>query len=478
MARSKKPLLERVEITAIGAEGKALGRVDEKVVFIPMLVPGDIVDIQVTRMRKNYMEGYVVKQHKYSNMRREAKCSHFGICGGCKWQHLPYEKQLEFKQQQVVDNFTRIGKFSFPEIRPIIGSDNEFYYRNKLEYTFSNRRWLTDEEIGSGGDISNRNALGFHIPGMFDRVVDIDKCYLQGEISNKIRNSIKEYALKNKLDFYDSREHKGYLRTLVVRTSSEGELMVILNLSHDDRSKGDRLLTFIRNNFPEITSLMYVINDKRNDTFNDLDVRLFAGRDHIIEKMGDLKFRVGPKSFFQTNTEQSNKLYSVALDFAGLTGKETVYDLYTGAGTIANFIAASSKKVIGLEYVPEAIEDARLNLKINEITNTEFFSGDIKKLLTHEFVDANGRPDVIITDPPRAGMHESVVRTILEAGAGKIVYVSCNPATQARDISILADKYEVVAVQPVDMFPQTHHVENVTLLRLTTNDERQKAKAK
>ena len=470
MTRRKKPLLEKVEITAIGSEGKALGRVDDKVVFVPMLVPGDVVDVQVTRKRKNYMEGYVVKQHRFSELRQDPVCSHFGVCGGCKWQHLPYEKQLEFKQQQVIDNFIRIGKFDFPEIRPIIGSDNEYYYRNKLEYTFSNRRWLTEEEIGSGDSIGERNALGFHVPGMFDRVVDIEKCYLQNDISNKIRNSIKEYAIKNKLDFYDSREHRGYLRTMVVRTSSAGELMLILNLAYEDRVKGDGLLSFIRDSFPEITSLMYVINDKRNDTFSDLDVKLYAGRDHIIEKMGDLKFRVGPKSFFQTNTLQSGLLYAVVMDFAGLSGNEIVYDLYTGTGSIANFIASGSKKVIGLEYVPEAIEDSRINSRLNNISNTEFFSGDIKELLTNEFMNRHGSPDVIITDPPRAGMHESVVKNIMEAGAAKIVYVSCNPATQARDISLLTEKYEVAAVQPVDMFPQTHHVENVTLLRLKTND--------
>ena len=472
MARRKKPLLERVEITAIGAEGKALGRVEDMVVFVPMLVPGDIVDVQVTRKRKNYMEGYVVQHHVYSNLRQEPRCTHFGICGGCKWQHLPYEKQLEFKQHQVVDNFTRIGKFNFPETRPILGSDNEFYYRNKLEFTFSNRRWLTEKEIVSGIDIINRNALGFHVPGMFDRVVDIDKCYLQNDISNRIRNSIRDYAQKNKLEFYDSKEHEGYLRTLMIRISSESEIMVILSMAYEDRDKEDKLLYYVRDSFPEITSLMYVINPKLNDTFYDLDVKLFYGRDHIIDRMGDLKFRIGPKSFFQTNTLQAQKLYSVARDFAGLTGKEVVYDLYTGTGTIANFIAGKSRKVIGLESVPEAIADAKLNSEINGISNTFFYSGDIKNLLTMEFMNEHGYPDVIITDPPRAGMHESVIRAMMEASPVRIVYVSCNPATQSRDISMLAEKYEVVAVQPVDMFPQTHHVENVTLLQRTTKDQR------
>jgi len=467
--------LEKVEITAIGSEGKALGRVDEKVVFVPMLVPGDIVDVQVTRKRKNYMEGYVVKQHKYSEMRQQAECSHFGVCGGCKWQHIPYVKQLEFKQQQVMDNFTRIGKFAFPEVKPILGSINEYFYRNKLEFTFSNRRWLTDKEISSGDDISNRNALGFHIPGMFDRVLDIEKCYLQNDISNEIRNSIRDYAIKNDLDFYDSREHNGFLRTMTIRTSSNGEIMLIMNLGYEDREKREKLLAFIRDEFSSITSLMYVINTKLNDTFNDLDVELFSGRDHIIEEMGGLKFRIGPKSFFQTNTTQAEKLYSIAADYAGLSGEEVVYDLYTGTGTIANYIAKRSKRVIGIEYVDEAIQDARNNSDLNNIKNTEFFSGDIKEILSEEFITKSGHPDIIITDPPRAGMHESVVKTLLNTGAEKIVYVSCNPATQARDIALMADKYEVAAVQPVDMFPQTHHVENVTLLRQKTKDKRQKA---
>lgn len=466
MARRKKPLLTEVEITAIGSEGKALGKKDDKVVFVPMLVPGDIVDIQVTRKRKNYMEGHVLKFHRYSPMRQEATCSHFGVCGGCKWQHLPYEKQLEFKQQQVYDNFSRIGKFSFPEIRDIVGSEKQYYYRNKLEFTFSNKRWLSEKEISSGTEIQDRNALGFHIPGMFDRVVDVEKCYLQNELSNKIRNSIKDYARDNELEFYDSRSHTGYLRTLVIRTTSGNETMVILNLQHEDKEKGGKLLKYISDSFPEITSLMYVINPKLNDTFNDLDVKLYSGKDHITERMGKLKFRIGPKSFFQTNSLQAENLYSLARDYAGLTGNETVYDLYTGTGTIANYLAGDCKKVIGLDNVPEAIADARLNSEINNIDNTVFFSGDVKEMLTPRFMSEQGYPDVIIIDPPRAGMHESVVNTILETAVSRIVYVSCNPATQARDIAILAEKYEVKIVQPVDMFPQTHHVENVVLLEL------------
>ncbi|MCD4769752.1 MAG: 23S rRNA (uracil(1939)-C(5))-methyltransferase RlmD [Bacteroidales bacterium] len=466
MVRKKKPLLEKVEITAIASEGKALGRVDDKVVFVPMLVPGDIVDIQVTRKRKSFMEGFVTKFHRYSDMRQEAECSHFGVCGGCKWQHLPYEKQLEFKQQQVYDNFSRIGKFEFPEIKTIKASDKTYYYRNKLEFTFSNRRWLTKDEISSGSEFSNMNALGFHIPGMFDKILDIDRCYLQNDISNEIRNSVRKYALENSMDFFDIRNHEGFLRTLIIRTSGIGELMVIINFYHEDKENREKLLGFLRDQFSHITSLMYVINHKPHDSIGDLDVKLFSGRDHIIEEMEDLKFRVGPKSFYQTNTKQSYELYKVARDFAGLSGNEIVYDLYTGTGTIANFVAASAKMVVGLEYLPEAIADAKVNSEINGIDNTSFYAGDIKDLMNDEFISIHGKPDVIITDPPRPGMHESVVRTILGVAPEKIVYVSCNPATQARDITILSEKYEVIAVQPVDMFPQTHHVENVVLLRL------------
>lgn len=474
MARGKKPLLEKVEITAIASEGKALGRVDDKVVFVPMLVPGDVVDIQVTRKRKSYMEGYVVRQHKFSEMRQDPRCSHFGVCGGCKWQHLPYEKQLEFKQQQVVDNFTRIGKFEFPPVSSIMGSPDQYYYRNKLEFTFSNKRWLRKEEIGSDINIKQRNALGFHIPGLFDKILDIDECYLQSEISNRIRNGIREYALNNNISFHDIREHKGMLRTLIIRNSRSGELMVILNLYQEDKDVREGLFNFIKESFPEVTSLMYVINHKPHDSIGDLEVKLFSGKDHMIEEMEGLKFKVGPKSFYQTNSKQAFELYKVARDFAALKGDEIVYDLYTGTGTIANFVAGSAKKVIGLEYVPEAIEDAAVNSELNGIENTLFFAGDIKDVLNEEFLNKHGKPDVIITDPPRPGMHESVVKTLLLAAPEKIVYVSCNPATQARDITLLAEAYSVEAVQPVDMFPQTHHVENVTLLRRKTKDKRQK----
>ncbi|MEE4117251.1 MAG: 23S rRNA (uracil(1939)-C(5))-methyltransferase RlmD [Marinilabiliaceae bacterium] len=465
MPRSKKPLLEKVEITAIGSEGKALGRVDEKVVFVPMLVPGDVVDIQVTRKRKSFMEGFVTKFHRYSELRQEPECKHFGVCGGCKWQHLPYNEQLKFKQQQVEDNFSRLGKFEFPPVSEIKGSEKQFFYRNKLEFTFSNKRWMTKEEIGTKLDVKQRNALGFHVPGMFDKVLDIDTCYLQSDISNRIRNSVREYAIENNIEFHDIREHKGILRTLIIRNSAEGQLMVILNLYQEDLKVREGLLNHLKNTFPEISSLMYVINHKPHDSIGDLEVKLFSGQDHIIEVMEDLKFRVGPKSFYQTNSMQAYELYKVAREYAGCKGDEIVYDLYTGTGTIANFIARSASKVVGLEYVPEAIEDAKINSALNGIENTTFFAGDIKDLLNEEFIERNGHPDVIITDPPRPGMHEAVVKSILRIMPEKIVYVSCNPATQARDISLLAGEYDVVNIQPVDMFPQTHHVENVVLLR-------------
>ncbi len=461
---NKKPLLEKVEITAIGSEGKALGRVGDRVVFVPMLIPGDVVDVQVTRKRKKYMEGFVVKFHHYSEIRIKAECRHFGTCGGCKWQHLPYDKQLEFKLQQVIDNFSRIGKFDFPVPDTILASERKFYYRNKLENTFSDRRWLTREEIDSGEEIGDTSALGFHIPGMFDRVLDIEHCHLQDNDSNAIRNSIREYARRNNLEFFNIKEQKGFLRTLIIRTSSTGELMVIVTFFRESKRQREALMEHIASSFPGITSLMYVINPGGNDTIAGCEVKLFAGRDHIFEEMEGLRFRVGPKSFYQTNTHQACQLYRVARDLAGLNGDETVYDLYTGTGTIASFVARDSGRVVGIEYVEEAIKDARINSELNNIINCRFYAGDIKDVLTGDFIESNGMPDVIITDPPRAGMHEKVVRKIMELNPQKIVYISCNPATQARDISILAEKYSVAAVRPVDMFPHTHHVECVVLL--------------
>lgn len=463
--RKELPLLEKVRITDIGAEGNAIARVDNLVVFVPMLIPGDVVDIRVIKKRKKYLEGKVVKFHEYSTDRIEPHCSHFGVCGGCKWQHLPYHLQLKYKEKQVRDNLTRIGKIELPEINPIIGSSEEFLYRNKLEYTFSDKRWLTKEEVESGSKFEKEDALGFHIHGLFDKVLDISECHLQPEPSNSIKNGVREYAHRNNLQFFDLREQKGFLRNLVIRNSLEGKVMVIVVFFHEDVEKREGLLDFLASEFPQITSLMYVINSKRNDSLNDQNPILYKGDNHLIEEMDGLKFRIGPKSFYQTNTKQALELYRVAKDFAGLSGKEIVYDLYTGTGTIANFIAGSVSKVVGIEYVDEAVKDAILNSGINNIRNTFFFAGDMKDVLSEQFLKDNGKPDVIITDPPRAGMHEDVVKIIVAAAPDKIVYVSCNPSTQARDILLLSEDYKVVRVQPVDMFPHTHHVENVVLLK-------------
>jgi 23S rRNA (uracil1939-C5)-methyltransferase len=463
-SRDKKPLYENVEITDIGAEGKAIGRVDDVVVFVPHAIPGDVVDVQVTKKRKRYREGRVVQYKKYSTDRVDAFCEHFGICGGCKWQYLPYEKQLFYKQKQVADQLSRIGKVELPGISPILGSEKTTFYRNKLEFTFSDKRWLTQHEIEISGDIEQNDALGFHAPGVFSKVVDVDKCWLQPDPSNSIRNAVKEYAKKHGLEFFDIKEQKGLLRNLIIRTSTTGELMVIVSFFDDDKEKREGLMQMLADNFPEITSLMYVINQKGNDTILDQDIIVFKGNDYIFEEMEGLKFKIGPKSFYQTNSEQAFKLYKVARDFARLTSNEVVYDLYTGTGTIANFVARSAKKVVGVEYVPEAIEDAKLNSDINQITNTRFYTGDMKQVLDDDFIKENGRPDVIITDPPRAGMDAGVIETIMNAAPQRIVYVSCNPSTQARDLELLDASYRVEKVQPVDMFPHTHHVENVVLL--------------
>ena len=472
MGRKKDmPLLENVTITDIGAEGNALARVNNLVVFVPMLIPGDIVDLRVIRKRKKYLEGKVIKFHKYSADRIEPRCSHFGICGGCKWQHLPYDLQLRFKEKQVRDNLTRIGKTEIHDIKPIIGSDLIFLYRNKLEYTFSNKRWLTKEEVESGTEFKKEDALGFHIPGLFDKVLDIKECHLQPEPSNQIKNAVREYALGNSLEFFDLREQKGFLRNLVVRNSLDGKVMVIAVFFHEDIEKREGLLDYLASQFPQITSLMYVINSKRNDSLNDQNPILYSGENHLVEDMDGLKFRIGPKSFYQTNTKQALKLYNVVRDFAALTGKEIVYDLYSGTGTIANFIAGYSGKVIGIEYVEDAVNDAEINSEINNIKNTFFFAGDMKDVLSEQFMKDNGKPDVIITDPPRAGMHEDVVKILAMARADKIVYVSCNPSTQARDILLLSEYYHVVSVQPVDMFPHTHHVENVVLLKMNAGQK-------
>ena len=469
MARKKKPLplLEKITITDVAAEGKALAKVNDLVVFVPYVVPGDVVDLQVKRKKNKYAEAVAVKFHEYSPKRAVPFCQHYGVCGGCKWQCLSYEDQIKYKQKQVTDNLTRIGKVELPETSPILGSEKTEFYRNKLEFTFSDKRWLTEEEVKADVQYDQMNAVGFHIPGAFDKVLAIEKCWLQDDISNQIRNTIRDYAYEKGLAFYNIRNHEGLLRNLMIRTSSTGELMVLLQVrisADKDLEQTKELLAYVADKFPQITSLLYVVNNKQNDTINDLDVVVFKGNDHIFEEMEGLRFKVGPKSFYQTNSEQAYNLYKVARNFAQLTGNELVYDLYTGTGTIANFVSRKAKKVIGIEYVPEAIEDAKVNSAINGITNTLFYAGDMKDMLTQDFINEHGRPDVIITDPPRAGMHNDVIDVILFAEPKRIVYVSCNPATQARDLQLLDAKYKVIAVQPVDMFPHTHHVENVVLL--------------
>lgn len=465
MTRKLKPhpILEQITITGIAAEGKALARFNEKVVFVPHVIPGDVVDLQVTKKKSAYLEARAIRFHSYSPQRTEPVCEHFGTCGGCKWQMLPYSAQLAYKQQQVLDNLTRIGKVELPAINPIIGSDKTEFYRNKLEFTFSNKKWLTTEEMNSEEN-RNMNGVGFHIPGMFDKVLDIHKCWLQDDISNQLRNEIRRYANENGLRYFDLRKQEGFLRTMMVRTTSTGELMLIMVFFEENEELRTALLDHMALQFPQITALLYVINSKANDTITDQEVITFKGADAIVEEMEGLKFKIGPKSFYQTNSEQAYTLYKVARDFAGLTGNELVYDLYTGTGTIANFVARKSRQVIGIEYVPEAIEDARINSALNNIDNTLFYAGDMKDILCETFILKHGRPDVIITDPPRAGMHNDVLDAILFAAPRRIVYVSCNPATQARDLSLLDNAYRVTRVQPVDMFPHTHHVENVIVL--------------
>ena len=471
MARKKKPLpiLENIQITDCAAEGKSLARVNDMVVFVPFCVPGDIVDLQVRKKRHSYMEAEVIRFVEKSAVREEPFCEHFGVCGGCKWQNLPYDKQLEMKQRQVYEQLTRIGKVELPEFMPILGSRKIREYRNKLEFGCSNKRWMTREEIASGEPAGEMRAIGFHITGAFDKILPIHNCHLMDGLQNEIRNFIYQYAIDNDLTFFDLRQQTGLLRDVMVRNSNTGEWMVLVQFHYDeegDRERSLQLMEALADRFPQITSLLYVDNQKCNDTFGDLKLTLYKGNDHIFEIMEGLRFKVGPKSFYQTNTDQAYHLYSVARQFAGLTGEEVVYDLYTGTGTIANFVARSAKKVVGIEYVPEAIEDAKVNSDINGIGNTLFFAGDMKDILTDEFIAGHGRPDVIITDPPRAGMHPDVVETILRAKPSRIVYVSCNPATQARDLQLLDRLYKVVAVQPVDMFPHTPHVENVVALEL------------
>ena len=469
MKKKNLPLLKDITITGIAAEGKALTRIDDMVVFVPYCVPGDIVDLQVTKKKHSFMEARVERIVKPSEERCEAVCKHYGVCGGCKWQILPYPAQLRYKQQQVTDNLTRIGKVKLPEISPILGSKHIYAYRNKLEFTFADRKWLSWDEIHAAGgldQIDNSYGLGFHITNCFDKVLDIEECHLMPDINNRIRNGIRRFARDHAMTFYNEHTHQGQLRTLILRANHKGEIMLILSFGEPMDDNGFALLEWLHSEFPEIVSLQYVVNTKYNDTIGDLDIQVFFGADHIMEEMEGLQFKVGPKSFYQTNTEQAYELYKVARQFAELTGEELVFDLYTGTGTIANFVAKQAKQVIGIEYVPEAIEDAKVNAKINLLNNTIFFAGDMKDILNEDFIAQYGRPDVIITDPPRAGMHEDVVKTILFAEPRRIVYVSCNPATQARDLALLDEKYEVTKVQPVDMFPHTQHVENVVQLKL------------
>lgn len=479
MSRRRKPhpLLGKVLITGAGSKGKCIARVSmpvglpeegkeprDMVVFVGGVVPGDVVDLQVTKKKRSFMEARPVKFHEHSSERVEPFCEHFGVCGGCKWQHMGYEHQLKYKQQEVVDNFQRIGKFEFPEVKPILASPKTTEYRNKLEFTFCNKRWMTEEEVKSDKVFDDLNAVGFHVPLHFDRVVDVEHCHLQPEPSNAIRNSIREYAFKNDLSFFDIREQHGFLRTLLIRNNVKGDTMVIVVFFHEDEEKRVGLLEHLKTTFPDLHSLMYIINEKKNDTISDQEVILFSGQDHLVEELEGVQFKIGPKSFYQTNPMQAYVLYKVARDFAGLKGDELVYDLYTGIGSIALFLAKDCKKIIGVEYVPESIENAKENAELNKIDNSAFFAGDLKDVLNEEFVMENGKPDVIITDPPRAGMHEDVIAQILKVGAEKVVYVSCNPATQSRDIALMNEQYKVTMVQPVDMFPHTYHVENVVLL--------------
>ncbi|MCL2074630.1 MAG: 23S rRNA (uracil(1939)-C(5))-methyltransferase RlmD [Marinilabiliaceae bacterium] len=459
----EKPILEKVLITDVATEGKGVGKADDKVVFVKQNVPGDIVDIQVSKKRSNYYEGYPIKFHQYSDIRVEPFCEHFGVCGGCSRQNIIYEKQIQFKENEVYNNLKRIGKIELPDILPILASPLTQFYRNKLEFTFSNRRWLTSAEIDQ--ENIDTNGLGFHIPGMFNKVVDIKKCWLQDEPSNAIRLAIKEFAIQNSLSFFDFRIQKGFLRNLIIRTTSIGEVMVIIVFFHEDEKARIEIFNHLIKLFPQVTSWMYVINSKSNDSLSDQTVKLFHGRDYIVETLENLHFKIGPKSFFQTNSLQTLNLYRIIRDFADLSGIETVYDLYTGTGSIANFVAFKSKKVVGIEYISEAIIDANENSRINNISNTLFLNGDIKNILNNQLFEKEGFPNVLITDPPRAGMHKDVTDTILNSAPEKIVYVSCNSATQARDINLLDSKYKVIKIQPVDMFPHTHHVENVVLLK-------------
>ncbi len=463
--RKAKPFFERLEVIDAGAKGKAIARApDGRVVLLGNAVPGDIVDVQTTRKRKAYYEGFATEFHRLSDKRATPKCEHFGMCGGCKWQHLDYQQQLFYKQKEVLNNFKRIGHLDFPEPDPMLGCEEQYYYRNKLEFTFSDNRWLSPEEISSGIEIADRNALGFHIPGMWDKILDINSCHLQREPSNDIRLAIKKYAIEQHLAFFNLKKQQGFIRTLMIRTSRTGDLMVLLQFFEDDKEKREGLLNFLKDSFPEISSLLYTINRKGNDTLYDLEIHCYSGKNYITEEMEELQFKITAKSFYQTNSKQAYELYKVVREYAGLKGDEIVYDFYTGAGTIAQFIASRAAKVIGVDSVEEAILSAKENATMNAIENTEFLAGDMKLLFNSAFVDRYGKPDVVITDPPRDGMHKDVVMQLLDISPPRVVYVSCNSATQARDLDLMKERYEIKRIQTVDMFPQTHHVENVVLL--------------
>ncbi|WP_433810147.1 23S rRNA (uracil(1939)-C(5))-methyltransferase RlmD [Flavobacterium johnsoniae] len=462
-----KVVFHQIQVLDAGAKGVSVAKApDGKVIFIPNVVPGDVVDVQTFKKRKAYYEGKAVKFHELSEHRVDPICEHFGVCGGCKWQNMKYSQQLYYKQNEVKNHLQRIGKVELPEFETILGSEKQFFYRNKMEFSFSNSRWLTEKEIGSTEDLGNRNALGFHIPKMWDKILDIEKCHLQEDPSNAIRNEIRTFANEHNLAFFNPREHSGLLRTLMIRTASTGEIMVLIQFFEDDKVNRELVLDHLYEKFPQITSLQYVVNAKQNDTIYDQDIKLYKGRNYILEEMEGLKFSINAKSFYQTNSDQAYELYKITRDYAGLTGEETVYDLYTGTGTIAQFVSKKAKKVIGVESVPEAILDAKANAERNNITNCEFFVGDMKVVFNEAFIAQHGKPDVIITDPPRDGMHAAVIDQILKIAPKKVVYVSCNSATQARDLALMDEKYKVTRVRPVDMFPQTHHVENVVLLEL------------
>ena len=460
-----KQVFEKIEVLDAGAKGKTIAKApDGRVIFLSNAVPGDVVDIQTFKKRKAYFEGKAIAFHTYSKKRTDPKCQHFGVCGGCKWQDMDYKYQLEYKQNEVENNLRRIGHIELPDVTPILGSAEQYFYRNKMEFSFSDSRWLTVEEIQSDEDLGDKNALGFHIPGMWDKILDIKKCWLQADPSNDIRNAVKKFAVDNELEFFNTRNQTGFLRTMMIRTSSIGDIMVMIQFFKEDKTNRELILDFIAESFPQITSLQYVINEKANDTIYDQDVICYKGQDHIFEEMEGLKFKINAKSFYQTNSQQAYELYKITREFADLKGDELVYDLYTGTGTIAQFVAKQSKKVIGVESVPDAITAAKENAQLNGITNVEFYVGDMKNVFNDAFIKQHGHPDVIITDPPRDGMHKDVVQQILNIAPKKVVYVSCNSATQARDLQLMDAIYKVTKVQAVDMFPQTHHVENVVLL--------------